>query len=253
MRSRFLTSVVLAVMSAGFAFAAEPTELAKGKIADDSLRHLAPKSGVISDAGTFAKLWNAWRPKQAVPEIDFTKDLVLVGVAHGPNLVMFHPKLQEDGDLKYVVASTKMGGPGFGYRMVKLSREGIKTVNGKSVEKGVVQGTIAIPDSATMQKGQTIQIKFFEFDPLLADASATLIDEKIVTNIQHKTGKATELSFAVGADFEPRKDRRYYITVFALQDNNRTHMGEIDGKRGLNVVLQEDDRSPVNVIMRQLK
>ncbi|WDI41305.1 hypothetical protein [Bremerella sp. P1] len=253
MLSRILLAVVAVTLSAGVLFAAGPTELAKGKIPDDSLQKLAPKSGVVTDAKTFAKLWNAWRPGEAVPEIDFSKDLVIIGMADGPNLVMFEPKLKDDGDLKYLVASTRMAGPGFGYRMVKMSREGVKTVNGKSIAEGLVQGTITVPAASTIDAGETLEIKLFEFDPLLADVSATLIDEKVIADIKHESGKATDIPFAVGADYEVQKERRYYITVFVVQGGKRTFIGEIEGKRGLNVVLQNGDRSPVHVVLRQLK
>ncbi|MEW4561849.1 hypothetical protein AB1K70_04945 [Bremerella sp. JC770] len=252
MLRRTLLAVVLFTLSVSGAFAAEPTELGKGKIADASLEKLAPKSGFITDAKTFAKLWKAWRPAEAVPEIDFRQDLVIVGLANGPNLVMFQPKLQENGDLTFVVASTRMGGPGFGYRLVKVSREGIERVNGTPIAAGLVNGTITIPGSTSMEDGQTIEIKFFEFDPRLADASADLIDEAVLTNIQHETGKTTEIPFAVGKDYEVKKDRRYYITVFVLQDKTRTHIGEIDGKRGLNKVLENGDRAPIDVILREV-
>lgn len=249
-----LFAVVFVSLSASAVFADGPAELAKGKIADASLEKLAPKSGFITDAKTFAKLWKSWRPGEALPEVDFSKDMVIIGTASGPNLVMFQPKLQEDGDLKYVVASTRMAGPGFGYRLVKMSREGIKTVNGKPIDEGgLVHGTITIPAASTIEPGEKIELKLFEFDPLLADVSAKLVDEKMVDEIPHETGKDTEIPFAIGGDYEVQKGRRYYITVFVLQGETRTHIGEIDSKRGLNVVLQNGDRSPVQVIMRQLK
>jgi len=252
MLRRTLLAVILLTLSTSYAFSAEPTELGKGKIADASLEKLAPKSGFITDAQIFAKLWKGWRPDEAVPEIDFSKDLVIVGLADGPNLVMFQPKLQEDGDLTFVVASTRMAGPGFGYRLVKVSREGVQLVNGKPIAAGLVQGTITIPGSATIEDGQTIEIKFFEFDPRLADVAAKLIDEAILTDIKHESGKTTEVSFAVGKDYEMKKDRRYYITVFVLKDKTRTHIGEIDGKRGLNKVLEDGSRAPVHVFLRDV-
>lgn len=252
MLPRLLVAAIVVSLSAGTLFSAEVSELAKGKIPDAALLKLAPKSDFITDAKTFSKLWKAWRPGEAVPEIDFSKDMVIVGTADGPNLVIFEPKLQEDGDLKFVVASTRMFGPGFGYRMVKIAREGVKTVNGKSIAERVVQGTITIPGSSTIEKGQTLEVKLFEFDPLLADVAAKLIDEKILTDFQHETGTATEVPFAVGADLEVQKNRRYYITVFMLQGEDRTHIGEIEGKRGVNVVLQNGESSPVNVILREV-
>lgn len=252
MLSRILMAALVVTLSAGVVLADEVSELAKGKIADAALQKLAPKSGFITDDKTFAKLWKAWRPDEAVPEIDFRKEMVIVGTADGPNLVIFEPQLQDDGDLKFVVASTRMFGPGFGYRLVKVPRDGVKTVNGKSIERGVVQGTITVPESATIGKDQTIEVKLFEFDPLLADVAAKLSDEKILTDIQHETGNATEVPFAIGADLEVRKDRRYYVTVFVLQGEERTHIGEIEGKRGLNVVLNNGKSSPVQLILRQV-
>lgn len=256
MLSRYLLTAATVVAFSLFAdvvLADGPAELAKGKIADASLEKLAPKSSFITDAGTFAKLWKAWRPGEAVPEVDFRKELVIIGTASGPNLVMFQPKLQDDGDLKYVVASTRMAGPGFGYRLVKLNREGIRTVNGKSVDEGIVRGTITIAAGSTIEQGERIELKLFEFDPLLADVSAKLVDERSIDEIKHETGTATEIPFAMGGEYEVRKDRRYYITVFVVQGEARTHIGEIEGKQGLNVVLQDGDRTPVHVVLRQLK
>lgn len=252
MLSRLLFAVVVFTLSASASLAAGPTELAKGKIADSALEKLAPKSGFITNANNFAKLWKAWRPEEAVPEVDFTSDLVIVGIASGPNLVMFDPKLHEDGNVKFVVASTRMAGPGFGYRLVKISRDGVKKINGKSIEEGIVQGTITIPETSTELSDQVIEVKLFEFDPLLSDVSAKLVDKTALTGIQHESGQMLEVPFAVGADYEIQKDRRYYITVIALQGKTRTHIGEIEGKRGLNIVLQNGDRMKVNVVLREL-
>ncbi len=252
MLMRSLLCVVLVVMSAGSGLAAPSQEIAKGKIADASLQKLAPKSGFLTDQQAFAKLWKAWRPEEAVPEIDFHQHMVIVGLADGPNLVMFEPKLQKDGDLKFVVASTRMAGPGFGYRLVKISRDGVKTVNGKPIESGLLQGTIKIPAASTLQEGQTVEIKFFEFDPMLADVSADLLDEKVLMNIQHETGVATEIPFTIGEAIEVDESRRYYITVFGMHGETRTHIGQTEGERGLNVVLENGDRSPVHVILRAL-
>jgi hypothetical protein len=67
-----------------------------------------------------------------------------VGTVSGPNRVLLAPRLAEDGDLRFLVAGTKMAGPGFGYALVKVSREGVKTVNGKPIPERIqVQGKLS--------------------------------------------------------------------------------------------------------------
>ena len=115
----------------------EPTDHWDGIIADESLQKLVPvKKGFIADAKSLTRVWKAWRPDEKVPKIDFTKDLIVVGVVTGPNRVMIQPSLDEKGDLRLIIESTEVEGPGFGYRLLKVSREGVKSVNGKPVEKG---------------------------------------------------------------------------------------------------------------------
>ncbi len=253
MNRQFPLACGLLLLFAAATFAAAPESLANGKIPDESLEKLAPKSGVIADDATFEKLWKAWRPGEVVPEVDFEKDLVIVGIVDGPNLVMLNPQLEEDGNVKYVVAGTRMAGPGFGYRMVKMSRDGVKTINGKPIVAGAVQGTIIIPKQVPSFDGQTLEIKLFEFDPLLADAPAKLVEGVTIDNFQHKAEEETETPFAIGAELETRKDRGYYITVFVLKDGKRTHIGEIDAQKGLNKVLQDEKRSNVKIVIRSVR
>lgn len=124
----------------------EPTARWNGMIADESLQKLASVEGFLADAESLAKVWKAWRPTEEVPTVDFTKEIIVVGVVPGPNLVLMRPSLDEKGDLQFVVAGTRKGGPGFGYLMVKVSREGIKTVNGKPLEASGVRGVLLIPE-----------------------------------------------------------------------------------------------------------
>jgi hypothetical protein len=93
----------------------------------------------------------------------------------------------------------------------------------------------------------------WEYDPLLADASATLIDKLLVEKYSHEQGKATDTLFAVGTKLKPREDRRYYITVFVLQGKDRTHIGEQDGKNGLCNVLTQGNPSTVKMIARPVR
>ena len=108
----------------------EPIAQWEGQIAENDGKKFAPTGGVIFDQDSFEKLWKAWRPKEALPEVDFSKDLIVVGVVNGPNTVLMRPVLGESGNLQFNVGGPKRGGPGFGYLMMKLKRQGIKTVNG---------------------------------------------------------------------------------------------------------------------------
>jgi hypothetical protein len=102
-----------------------------GKIADEKLQKQSPQAGVIADKMVFETLWNAWRPQEEVPAIDFAKELVLVAVAPGPNQVEMTPQLDDKGDLQFLARATLVDGPGFGYQIAVISREGVKTVKGK--------------------------------------------------------------------------------------------------------------------------
>lgn len=134
---RTITTITACLVCLG-AFAQEKSpkdsQSWSGKIAQEELRKHAPKSGFITDEKTFEKLWTAWRPDEAIPKIDFQKQFVVVGTVDGPNLIIMNPKLNEEGDLKFIVGGTKIGGPGFGYKLMAVDREGVKSVNGKELE-----------------------------------------------------------------------------------------------------------------------
>jgi hypothetical protein len=101
---------------------------------DETLKRQAPVAGHITDAATFEKLWKAWRPKEALPKVDFTKELVLVATAAGPNRVALSATLDDKGDLKVRSRATLIGGLGFGYAIATVSRQGVKSINGKPLK-----------------------------------------------------------------------------------------------------------------------
>jgi hypothetical protein len=102
----------------------------------DDLAKEAPKSGLITDAKSFAKLWKAWRGAEKVPDITFDKHFVLVVLSlGGPNRPNISATLDEKGTLAIAALRTLIGGPGFGYSLAVFERKGIKTVNGKPLPK----------------------------------------------------------------------------------------------------------------------
>jgi hypothetical protein len=103
-------------------------------IQNEKLQKVAPKSGLITDAKTFEKVWKAWRKDEKVPAIDFKKEFVLVSLASGPNRPSVSASLDE-GKMTIRVAQTLIGGEGFGYSLATFNRKGVKTVDGKELPK----------------------------------------------------------------------------------------------------------------------
>ncbi len=161
-----LALLLSSVVSAG---PIEPTGRWNGMIDDLTLREKAPKSGVLTSAAPFRELWQAWRGDEAIPEVDFAKNLVLVATVEGPNLVIMNPDLQADGDLRYMAAGTRRAGPGFGYLLLQIPREGVLSVNGQD-----------LPGEADTAVGEA------DGD----DAPATATDEEIIVRVvgRLKTG-----------------------------------------------------------------
>jgi hypothetical protein len=114
----------------------KPLDTWSGKPADAALKAAAPESGVVTDADAWKKIWSAWRPDEERPHVDFDKDLILIATADGPNRVNLTATRDQQGDVTVVGAATRMAGPGFGYALARVPRDGIKSVNGNPVASG---------------------------------------------------------------------------------------------------------------------
>ena len=145
----------LSIITLAAAAEVESTATWSGKVQDATLRKVAPAAGFIGDAETWQRLWTTWRPGEDVPEVDFAAELVLVGTVSGPNLVMMRPTVGDQADVSFVVGGTRMAGPGFGYKLIKISRQGVKTVNGKPVndEKATPEDSITVTIVGTLRTG----------------------------------------------------------------------------------------------------
>lgn len=107
----------------------EPTW--KGSVEDLAL--LKEAGPVVTDAKAFAKLVMSWKVADKVPEVDFTKNIVLVVTSRGSTLNLVANKTGEN--LQASGFGTKDLRPGFRYVIGVVSRDGIKTVNGKELPK----------------------------------------------------------------------------------------------------------------------
>ena len=111
------------------------TQTWSGKIGDDVLSKAAPKSGYLTTQKALEELWTAWKLKDKSPTIDFKKQIVFVQLSlGGPNVPRSTYTLDGKGNLTVLSMSTLIGGPGFGYSIDVVNREGIKTYQGRPLE-----------------------------------------------------------------------------------------------------------------------
>jgi hypothetical protein len=103
-----------------------------GSVADESLAKEAPENGVIVSQKGWEKLVKSWGIKDA-PKVDFTKEILVVATTRGSKINLT-PKL-DGGDLKVLALSTRDLRDGFRYVIKSVSRDGVKTVNGKDLPK----------------------------------------------------------------------------------------------------------------------
>ncbi|HVL11143.1 MAG TPA: hypothetical protein VM529_01170 [Gemmata sp.] len=110
----------------------KPTVELSGSIDDESLQKEMPANGVIVSQKGYDALAKAWGIKDA-PKVDFAKELLVVGTWKGS--VFNIRTMVKDGDLTVSGFGTKDLRPGFRWKIQSLSREGIKTVQGKELPK----------------------------------------------------------------------------------------------------------------------
>jgi hypothetical protein len=102
-----------------------------GSVEDENLKKDAPT--VITTAKELGALWQSWKIEGKVPEVDFTKELVIVSITEGSKLKLGATLDDGNGNLEVLGMATRDIRPGFRYVIGTVSREGVKTVNGKKL------------------------------------------------------------------------------------------------------------------------
>ena len=105
-----------------------------GQLEDGKLEKEKPIDGFISNKDDFAKLWKAWMGKEKLPEIDFDKELVMVASSN-ISRVFEILLIVGKGDAKAVVGRKAEEVKGFTFVIAVFNRDGIKTIDGKPIEK----------------------------------------------------------------------------------------------------------------------
>ncbi|MBX3440526.1 MAG: hypothetical protein KF861_23755 [Planctomycetaceae bacterium] len=220
-RSFVIASLAIFLQFAGSAFAADPAVEAiqtwSGKIRDETLKKHAPESGFISDAKAWDRLYRAWRPDEDVPDLNFEETLVLVGTVPGPNLVLMTPTMNAEADVQFVVGGTRIGGPGFGYKLISVARQGVKSINGNPLEEaesvtvrviGILRtGIIAIGGETT---GTTITAKNITWELDLKD------DATFREKAERLDGKLAKVEGRLERKEGVEVPERWIVTVTAL-------------------------------------
>ena len=111
--------------------AVKATKEWSGSVADEALQKGAPD--VIASAKDLEALWKAWNVDGKQPEVDFTKEIVVVITSVGTKLKLGAALDDATGNLQVLGVGTPNVAPGFRYVIGTVSREGVKTVNGKKL------------------------------------------------------------------------------------------------------------------------
>jgi hypothetical protein len=133
-RIGFALLVLLAPAAVSAPVPVKPVKEFRGSNPNAKLAGQAPKGYVIASKATLEKLWKAWGLKEEMPNVDFTKELVLVATTVGSRL-QINAQFGDDGDLRVNVVGTADFGEGFRYQIAVIKSEGVKTINGKPLPK----------------------------------------------------------------------------------------------------------------------
>jgi uncharacterized protein (TIGR03067 family) len=100
---------------------------------DGDLWKKRPARGYIADPKEWEALWEAWGAGQPRPAVDFATELLVVGADAGPRVGLSRPMQSAAGDLQFSQVVGGPAGPGFAYKILKVSRADVKSVNGKAL------------------------------------------------------------------------------------------------------------------------
>ena len=136
--NRMVSLVALAVVALVAAPAhaqRTPVKLIKewsGSVADETLMKTAPQC-ITTKAG-LENVWKSWKISDKMPEVDFTNEIVVIGITTGSKLKLA-ANINDKGNLDVLGLGTADLSPGFRYVIATVSKEGVKTVNRKELPK----------------------------------------------------------------------------------------------------------------------
>ena len=96
----------------------------------------------------------------------------------------------------------------------------VTTIRAADPVPSKVTGEVLLPAGLASFEKLRLEVTLWEYDPRLADASATRFDEVVVKDYAHTKGKDTRTAFTLGEKVNGGKTnagKAYYLTVFVTQ------------------------------------
>jgi hypothetical protein len=116
-----------------------------------------------------------------------------------------------------------------------------------------VQGTFVIPKEVASFEGRRVEIRLYKYDSRLADRPADLVEKVELKDFSHTTGKETRKEFVIGAQGELDSRMAYYVTLFILDGDKRTHMGRcVHDKKGIGSVLTHGQPNAITLEVSEI-
>jgi hypothetical protein len=147
-------------------------------MADLSLRKAVPEV-ILTEEG-LKNLWKVWKIEASMPKVDFSRNLIVVQTTRGSRLRL-SATMDDKGDLEVLGAATADLRPGFRYVVAVLSREGVKTVNGKELAAKAEQ---ALPQTSSNKEHDDFGVSDIEVQSV-----KTLDPGKLNAEVSKAAGK----------------------------------------------------------------
>jgi hypothetical protein len=85
----------------------------------------------VTDAVTLGKLWKSWEVAYPLPNVDFSRQIVLAAMARSGLVMFMGPVIDADGDLKKNVVATPDAPNYWSWAISVVERDGVVSVDGK--------------------------------------------------------------------------------------------------------------------------
>ena len=98
-----------------------------------------------------------------------------------------------------------------------------------------------------------LEVRLYKHDPRIADKPADLVEKVEIKDLAHSQGRETTKEFVIGAKDNLEPKLGYYVTLFILEQGQRTHIGECADGKGPCKVLTQGQPNKISLTVREVK